>query len=349
MKRVFSLALLLIFWIFPVFTKAQKSFQPLEIKSSKDYIHPGTKVVFPTTLLGFKRKRIIAYDKSYKNIGASYELKVDKKPTAISIYIYPAEISNENLREQFFAFNAAVQQNSPNLEYLKPQLIKLSSEKSTVNGILSTFDYDLIVPDFFKGQREQNNKSLFSVYDCGKWNIKFRITSEGENEARLLQIEKLVVTAFDPAKIAEENLINIGSKPSIEISKTAQRDSLMLKSTIAEAEAKVDWFAKNKTEGELSTGLSDFEIESHEFAMAEKLKFFVENKEKLESSPETNEYFKSLQTIAEKGYLKDFIYDQALGIINYPEGESRRKEYKIFTENNSFPVNLTEQLYRIYY
>ena len=328
---------------------AQNKNGPREIKSEKDYIHQKTKVVFPKTLLGFQRVRLVSYDQMGNDVGGSYQLKIGKKVTTMSIYIYPADISSENLRDQFLSFNVAVNKNALNEQVLKPEFVKIKSEKAIVNGIKTFFDYNLMIPDFMKGQKEQINKSMFSVYDCGKWNIKFRITSESYDEFRLNHVEKLLLALFNPLKIAEENSLEEGGAPKIIISKTAQRDSLMVKSTIAEADSKVEWLNKNKSVAELSTGLSDFDLEAHEYAIMEKLKFYNENKANLAESFATNEYFTGLQKIYDNGYLKDFIYSQTFGVVDFPEGESRSIAYKNFLTTNNISEDVRELMYKIYY
>ncbi|TXF75905.1 hypothetical protein [Chryseobacterium sp.] len=111
-----------------VFYRAQEKFEAVEIKSNADYIHSKTKVIFPKILHGFKRSRIVGYDQKHTNIGSTYKLKIDKKLTTVSLYIYPAEISNDNLRDQFLAFNTVVNRNATNEEALKPEFVKIKSE-----------------------------------------------------------------------------------------------------------------------------------------------------------------------------------------------------------------------------
>ncbi|MGV8914277.1 MAG: hypothetical protein ACOH1X_02385 [Kaistella sp.] len=341
--------LIVIFLLCSGFFPGQNRNGSTEIKSKTDYTHQKSKVVFPQTLLGFTRERLVAYSENFSDIGATYKLKIGKKLTTMSIYVYPADVSNENLREQFLSFNTVVNRNGLQEQVLKPEFIKIPSEKVIINGIKTVFDYNLMMPDFMKGQKEQINKSLFSVYDCGKWNIKFRITSESYDEARLEDVEKLLLVAFNPLKIAEENKLPESDAPNIVISKTAQRDSLMLQSTIVEAQAKIKWLGENKPAAELLTGLSDFELASHEFAIGEKLKFYAENKGKLDSSPDTDFYFTNLQNITDNGYLKDFIYDQTYGVVIYSEGESRKQKYLDYLKTYNITEEFREMMYKIYY
>jgi hypothetical protein len=82
----------------------------------------------------------------------------------------------------------------------------------------------------------------------------------------------------------------------------------MLKLTIVEAQAKKNWLGENKKDLELMMGLSDFEIDSHVFSLTEKLKFYQENKDKLEEAEITKKYFENPQLIFDNGFLKDYIY-----------------------------------------
>ncbi|MBV6880099.1 hypothetical protein NG800_007490 [Epilithonimonas ginsengisoli] len=339
---------LLLFILIYNFCLSQQRDQPLEIKSNADFIHK-TGVIFPKEWNGLKRDRLVSYDKNNDNVGATYYFKANKKVTNISIYIYPAEVSNENLRDQFLSFKTVVNRNATNQPDISPEFVKLKSEKVVINGLKSYFDYNIIVPDFMKGQKEQKNKSFFSVYDCGKWNVKFRISVEDGDFDRVKQLEKALIAYFEPVKIAEKYQIESGKNAEILISKTAQRDSLMLKSTIEESEAKKEWLNTNKSAAELSAGFSDFEIESHVSAIQHKLKFYNEKKDKIAGSEETKKYFENLQKIYDNGYLKDFIYSQTFGVVIYPDGENRKNLYSDFVKQNNIPQDIIELMYRIYY
>lgn len=330
------------------FCFSQQRNQPLEIKSNADFTHK-TGVIFPKEWNGFKRDRLVSYDVNDYNVGATYYFKANKKVTNISIYIYPADVSNENLRDQFLSFKTVANRNATNHPEISPEFVKLKSEKIIVNGLKSYFDYNLIVPDFMKGQKEQKNKSLFSVYDCGKWNVKFRISIEDGDVDRIKQLENALIAYFEPVKIAEKNQIESGKDAKILISKTAQRDSLMLKSTIEEAETKKEWLNTNKSTAELSAGFSDFEIESSISAIQHKLKFYNENKDKIIGNKETIKYFENLQKIIDNGFLKDFIYSQTFGVVIYPDGENRKNLYSDFVKKNNISEDIIELMYRIYY
>lgn len=330
------------------FCFSQQRNQPLEIKSNSDFTHI-TGAIFPKEWNGFKRDRLVSYDAKNYNIGATYYFKANKKVTNVSIYIYPAEVSNENLRDQFLSFKEVVNRNATNHPEILPEFVKLKSKEVIVNGLKSYFDYNIIVPDFMKGQKDQNNKSLFSVYDCGKWNVKFRISVENGDFERVKQLENAVMASFEPIKIAEKYQLEGGKNAEILISKTAQRDSLMLKSTIEEAEAKKEWLNTNKSIEELSAGFSDFEIESYISAIQTKLKFYTENKDKVTGSEKTKNYFENLQKIVDNGFLKDFIYSQTFGVVVYPDGENRKNLYYDFLKQNNIPEDIIELMYKIYY
>ncbi|TDX86240.1 hypothetical protein [Epilithonimonas xixisoli] len=330
------------------FCFSQQRNQPLEIKSNTDFTHK-TGVKFPKEWNGFKRDRLVSYDTNNYNIGATYYFKANKKVTNISIYIYPAEVSNENLRDQFLSFKTIVNRNATNHPEISPEFVILKSEKVIVNGVKSYFDYNIIVPDFMKGQKDQNNKSLFSVYDCGKWNVKFRVSVENGDFERVKQLENALMVSFEPIIIAEKYLLESGENAKILVSKTAQRDSLMLKSTIEEAETKKEWLNTNKSVAELSSGFSDFEIESSIDAIQQKLKFYNENKDKITGSEETKKYFDNLQKIIDNGFLKDFIYSQTFGVVIYPEGENRKSLFNDFINQNNIPEDIIELMYKIYY
>lgn len=330
------------------FCYSQQRNNPVVIKSKADFTHK-TGVVFPKEWNAYKRDKLISYDVNNYNLGATYYLKANKKVTNISVYIYPAEVSNDDLREQFLSFKTVAKNNAINDPEVLPEFVKLKSDKVIVNGIKSYFDYHLIIPDFMKGEKEQKNKSLFSVYACGNWNIKFRISTEDGDFDKIKELESDLIAYFEPTGIAERNLLESGKDSKILISQMAQRDSLMLKASIEEALAKKEWLSNHKTIAELSAGFNDFEIESHIEAIQHKLRFYNENKDKLKGNNETISYFENLQKIIDNGFLKDFIYSQTFGVVIYPDGENRKISYSDFIKQNNIPENIIELMYRIYY
>lgn len=341
---------ILLFFIIPFLSFSQMREKPLLFSHKGEYVHVYSKFSFPENWRGFNREELVSFDQKNYNIGSTYLLKEGKKNVAkINIYIYPSEATNENLREQFNAFKIVVNRNATNNPSLTPEFVKLKNDKVVVSGIKCIFDYNLMIPDFFKGEKEQKNKSLFSLYDCGAWNIKFRMTSETYDATKLKEFEQSFVNSFKLLEITENNIFGNKTKVNIVISKTAQRDSLMLKSIIAEAEAKKAWLSKNKSINELSTGINDFEIEAHVFALEEMMKFYEENKNKWEATNETKQYLEEISRILKAGKTKDFIYERTEGVINYSEGEKNKDSYFDFKLKNDINEPAKEILYKIYY
>ena len=340
----------LLFFIIPFLSFSQMREKPLLFSHKGEYIHTFSKFAFPDYWQGFNREELVSYDQKNYNIGSTYLLKDGKKLVAkINIYIYPSEATNENLREQFNAFKIAVNRNATNAPNLIPEFLKLENEKVAVSGIRSVFDYNLMIPDFFKGQKEQKNTSLFSLYDCGVWNIKFRMTSEKLDASKLKDFEQSFVNSFKLLEVAKNNAFDDKTKVNIVISKTAQRDSLMLKSIITEAEAKKEWLSKNKSINELSSGINDFNIEASIYALDELVKFYEANKNKWTATDETKQYLEEISRIVKANKTKDFIYDRTEGVVIYDEGEKNKSDYFDFKLKNNINEALKELMYKIYY
>ena len=341
---------LLFFLIIPLLSFSQMREKPVLFSHKGDYIHVFSKFSFPESWRGFNREELVSYDQKNYNIGSTYLLKEGKKIVAkINIYIYPSEATNENLREQFNAFKIVVNRNATNAPNLIPEFVKLKSDKIVVSGIRSSFDYNIMIPDFFKGQKEQKNSSMFSLYDCGLWNIKFRMTSEKYDATKLKEFEQSFVNSFKLLEIADNNAFDNKTKVNIVISKTAQRDSLMLKSIITEAEAKKEWLSKNKSINELSSGVNDFDIEASVYALEELVKFYETNKDKWTATDETKQYLEEISRIVKSNKIKDFVYDRTEGVVIYDEGEKNKSDYYDFKLKSDINEATKELMYKIYY
>ena len=341
---------LLFFLIIPLLSFSQMREKPVLFPHKGDYIHVFSKFSFPESWRGFNREELVSYDQKNYNIGSTYLLKEGKKIVAkINIYIYPSEATNENLREQFNAFKIVVNRNATNAPNLIPEFVKLKSDKIVVSGIRSSFDYNIMIPDFFKGQKEQKNSSMFSLYDCGLWNIKFRMTSEKYDATKLKEFEQSFVNSFKLLEIADNNAFDNKTKVNIVISKTAQRDSLMLKSIITEAEAKKEWLSKNKSINELSSGVNDFDIEASVYALEELVKFYETNKDKWTATDETKQYLEEISRIVKSNKIKDFVYDRTEGVVIYDEGEKNKSDYYDFKLKSDINEATKELMYKIYY
>ena len=341
---------LLFFLIIPLLSFSQMREKPVLFSHKGDYIHVFSKFSFPESWRGFNREELVSYDQKNYNIGSTYLLKEGKKIVAkINIYIYRSEATNENLREQFNAFKIVVNRNATNAPNLIPEFVKLKSDKIVVSGIRSSFDYNIMIPDFFKGQKEQKNSSMFSLYDCGLWNIKFRMTSEKYDATKLKEFEQSFVNSFKLLEIADNNAFDNKTKVNIVISKTAQRDSLMLKSIITEAEAKKEWLSKNKSINELSSGVNDFDIEASVYALEELVKFYETNKDKWTATDETKQYLEEISRIVKSNKIKDFVYDRTEGVVIYDEGEKNKSDYYDFKLKSDINEATKELMYKIYY
>jgi len=120
--------LLLFFSITIVFS--QKRQQPLELKVKGDYKQEATQTLFPELWSGFQRESITSYDAAETNVGVSYIQKTSKKnKTVLTIYIYPKKyIDNQLLRDEFYTYDYALNQNSNDHVEINPLFGTLSNE-----------------------------------------------------------------------------------------------------------------------------------------------------------------------------------------------------------------------------
>lgn len=341
---------IIFFLLFSIlFSQTQKKTTELLIKG--DFIHPSTSVTFPVLWSGFQREKIYSYDLQNEHVAIHYIQQKDKKnKTTITLYIYPVILhDNQVLRDSFSAYEYALNQNSNKATDLKPSFGNISDDQIKINYIYSIFDHSMGSPDFFRGIKYTDKKSMLSIYECGGRFFKIRVSSDDMTKDQLAELKDKIEKYFDVLSIAAKKTLPIDKAPGIILSPVVKRDSMMINSTIAAAQAKIEWLGKNLEKKELLTGFNDMNIESEVYATEKMLEFYKIHENDWPMHDDTKKYFREMLRIADHGKIKDYIYYKYNGLIDYKEGAARKDDYIQFKIDKDISENTNELLYKIYY
>lgn len=326
-----ALKILILFIFVSNYGYTQLRSSPKKLKFKDEFIHSETKTEFPKNLDDYILIDAYSFDKKDENVGVTYE----KENTKISIYIYPDKIGNEGrLRNEFLSAYSVIFNNDTDVKNLK--IIHQIGEKYTCNGIRGI------------SKDSKNENSLLTIFECGTWMYKIRITSSELNNENLIDLETKILGKIEPSRLTGIKLFKL--KGAVSFSNTAMKDSTMLVSTMAYSFKKFEWLIKNLEEREKYSGFQDLYIDMHK----EALKQFVlyEHKHKYSSSEETKEYLKSLNKIIDSPYLNEFLMEQYKMTLIIPnEIILNFEEYRKWKSENNFnlelKLNLSEARYEL--
>lgn len=341
----------LLFCFISAFTFCQNRSQPTELKIKGDYVHPATKTVLPELWSGFQRHHIVSYNADGTNVGISYIQQSSKKDrTVLSLYIYPKKyIDNQMLRDEFYSYDYALNQNSKDHVDIKPSFGTLSGDSLKVSYIYSVFQNTMGQPDFFKGVKYVNKNALLSIYECGGWTFKIRASSDDMTPEQLKELKDKAENYFGILQVASVKSLPIDKVPDILLSASVKRDSMMMHAVSEAAKAKIVYLSQNLEKKEILTGFHDMKIDSEVYALEKMLAYFQTHEKDWLMHPDTKKYFDEMTRIAGNGKLKDHIYEMYRGLINYPAGERGKADYLQFKIDKNISEDTNEIFYKIFY
>ena len=302
---------------------------PKKMKLKEGFTHSATKTDFPKNIDQFSLIDAYSFDKKDENIGVIYE----NENTKISIYIYPDKIGNEGrLRNEFLSvYNVAFDKD---VDFKNLKILNHKGEKYTCNGIRGI------------SKNSDNENSLLTIFECGTWMYKIRITSSNLNSQNLIDLERKITNKVDPTRLTGLKLFNL--QGSISFSNSAIKDSTMLVSTMAYSYKKCEWLVNNLEEKEKYSGFQDLYIDMHKEALKQFVLF--EHKHKYGASDETKEYLKNLNKIIESPYFNEFLMEEYNMILIIPENLNLNfEEYHKWKVDNNFNFKLKRNLSEVRY
>jgi len=326
---IFSITLLSSsFWI-------NAQYQPKKITSREEYTHNSTSITFPLKIQKYNRSEIYAFDRKKTNIGVNYEYKETNGNTKFTIYIYPAGSGIEDrLRNEYSLSMKSVASFSVNGVSAIQHAISYFNSGYKINGFKAEFI-------------DKSSKSNLSIFECGNWFFKVRVTSDILDSTELANLDSGILNYFNPVRLVQVS--HLKSKASIYFNKSAFIDSLMLGSAMGSAYKKIEWAIENVDSLERASGFPDMYLD----LQIESLKGFV-NFEKdhpdFSKSKFTKDYLAQLNLIIDSGYIKEFVLEQFNMIMIIPENTVCDFEgFKNWKLENPININLQERFYHIMY
>lgn len=321
--------LLLIALSISLSTQAQK--KPKKVKSKTDYSHPMTGFNFPLKISQYNRADIYAFDKKKENIGVTY--KTDDLKTNISIYLYPAGDGTEDrLRNEYLKSMQSIVNISDNGIHAEQFAVSFKNDGYKINGFKAIFKVI------------EKNSSL-SVYECGKWFFKIRITSENLDTSAMKQTENIILDMYNPTRLVKNNPLN--PKADIYFAKTAFVDSLMLGSAMGSAYKKLEWAMDNVDSLQRASGFPGLYLDLHVASLIEFTEFEKKHPD-FSKTKRTVEYLTELNSIVNSGFLEEFIMEQFSMIMIVPDDlELDFDGFDNWKINNPTNIDLNERFYVI--
>lgn len=304
---------------------------PKKLKIKGEYTHAPSMTVFENQLFELKLQSVYSFDKNDLNIGATYENQIGDQKTTVSIYIYPAFDGYEGrLRNEYFDSMQSMADVRKKGLYATQSQVKYIGDKYVCNGCKAVTKSD------------HNSFTQLTLFECGTWFFKLRITSNQLDTADISRLEKRITTHFDPSKLTSLKTLN--PKADLYMSKTAFVDSIMLGSAMGSAYKKIEWAIENIAENERASGFPDIYLDMHIESLKEFVKF--EKDKNFSKGESTKKYLDELNTIINSGFLAEFIMEQFGMMLVVPKNRILNFEgFDKWKASNSITIDLNEKFY----
>lgn len=309
---------------------------PKKIKAKGDYLHTHSKTTFPLQFETFNRQSINSFDRSGKNVVVVYDRKIGNKSSTITIYIYPAGDGYEGrLKSEYITSMKSFANLSDNRLHATQFAVKHKGEKYVCNGFKAI------------SKTSSTNFNQLTLYECGAWFFKIRLTSNELDSIQIADIENKILEKFDPSRLTALRPLN--EKADVYFSKFAFRDSTLLGSAMGSAFKKIEWATENIKEDERASGFPSLYLEMQVQALKEFVKFHKEKKWTIKDEWTSN-YLSELNAIIDAGFLNEFIMEQFDMIVIVPDNLTTDFEaFQKFKENSKLTIDLNQNFYVVLY
>ena len=328
MKRILLISLVLLITV-----SSWAIIKPREIKCVGNYVQPETLVSFPETFGQFKRVDIYSFDNTQTNIGVTYR---SQNGLLITVYIYPADEGTEDrLRSQFLFCLQQISDVSMHKIHPTMELTSYSESVYKLNGLKAEVD-------------QTGNHTFLSLYECGEWFFKTRITANGfGNKESIKRTEQELLKQFNPTDLVRKAPLK--SRSNIGMSRAALKDSLMVICQVGSALTKSKWALEHVDSLERAAGFPGYYLEMQVEGLKKILEVASEHPT-MTRRESTDAYLKELNLINNSGYLKEFIQDQYIVPMIGAQGtEANFEGYKKWIKQHPLLLDLDKMYYQIYY
>lgn len=274
---------------------------PKKIRAKGDYVHSATKAVFPLQLGEYHRDGLYSFDKKKENVGGVYESANEQ--TSLSVYVYPAGIGYDSrihdeysgLMQELADIHGGIHATSNAVSYQNDGL--------KINGLKSVF------------KLSGNNESL-TLYECGKWWFKMRITSSDLDTCQMSQLEQTVMDYFVPTNFVKNAPMDV--LYDVHVAPAAFCDSLTLCCVLGSIYGKLGWVVDNIDSLERVSGFPSLYLEAHMAAVEGFVKAEKDHPE-LNGGEEIHHQLEQFNKIIENGFLEEYLFDQYFGWLIIPK------------------------------
>lgn len=292
--------LILLFAVALLFGQLQAQ-APKKIRAKGDYVHSATKAVFPLQLGEYHRDRLYSFDKKKENVGGVYESANEQ--TSLSVYVYPAGIGHDRrIHDEYSELMQELANMHGGLDAIS-NAVSYQNDGFKINGLRSVFST--------KGK----NESL-TLYECGRWWFKMRITSSDIDTCQMSQLEQTVMDYFVPTNFVKNDPLKVGYE--VHVAPAAIHDSLMLDCVLGAIVGQLKWIDENVDSLEKLSGYPSLYLEAHMAAV----EGFVKAAKDFPDSPGGEEIHHQLEQynkIIENGFLEEYLLDQYFGWLIIPK------------------------------
>jgi hypothetical protein len=303
--------------------------QPKQLKVKGTYFHSRTMTEFPENIGSYQRQGVYSFDKKKENISSTYK----SGQTTLSIYLYPAgEGSEGRLRNQYLQAVQDIANVSKSGLHAQQGYKFFKKDGYKING------FTAISPD--------EPRTKLTLFECGQWFFKIRITSNSLDTTQINILERDVLESFQPTRLVK--LFPLYSKASVYFAKAAFRDSLMLGSAMGSAYKKIGWALDNVDSLERAAGFPDLYLG----LQVESLKEFVqfEKRQKWNAQQSTTDYLNELNEIISAGFLEEFVMEQFSMIMIVPNEITLDCEgFENWKRTHPTKINLNQRFYVVSY
>jgi hypothetical protein len=292
--------LILLFAVAFLFGQLQAQ-PPKKIRAKGDYVHSSTKAVFPLQLGDYHRDGLYSYDKKKKNVGGEYESA--NKRTLLSVYVYPAGIGhNRRIHDEYSELMQGLANIYGGIDAIS-KAVSYQRDGFVINGLKSVFTLS------------GRNESL-TLYECGKWWFKMRITSSDLDTCQMSQLEKVAMDSFVPTNFVKNDPLKVGY--DVHVAPGVIHDTLLLGCVLGAIVGELAWIEENVDSLEKLSGYPSLYLEAH-MASVERFVQVAKDFPESHGGEEILHQLEQYNKIIENGFLEEYLYDQYYGWLIVPK------------------------------
>lgn len=325
-RKMKQLIIITLFTFIISFGFSQDLTNPKKIRSKGIYTHKYTNLEFPQNSGKLKRESIFEFNKKKSNIGVTYTQGTIK----LTLYIYPAggAIDGRLRNEYRKSLQEIVMVEDHSMNFIQePKIFELNGYKLVG---LSAFSQD-------------KRTTRLTVYECGEWFYKIRISGTRHDSLLIDNIEKQIMDNWNPIALVKHS--NLETKAYITVAPIILRDSLMLGTIMGSAIKKLEWAFNNTDSLERAAGFPDMYLNMHVTSFKELVEF-KKRKVYWEATPETYNFLEDVENIISHNFVEEFILEE-YGYLMLVSDDVHLdiEEYKQWLLENNISIGLDETKY----